>query len=367
MFKIFNQKIYAKLYKIFNSAPVIKINDNDHLVVLSDLHMGNGSSRDDFLPNADLFYYILKNYYLANNYQLILNGDTEELQRFPLAEITKRWREIYQLFEIFRNRKAFLQIAGNHDQDLANVNRCKQWLYSALRLEYDANTLFVFHGHQTSFFLERFKALCGFTLRYIANPLGIKNFSVSHDSQIRFQTEKRVYNFSRALQIVSLIGHTHRPLFESLSKVDCLKFKIEQLCRNYPAATGPDKIRLADKIRTYHHELQYYLARHDHAATRSSLYNSDLLAPCMFNSGCIIGKNGMTALEITRGKIALVYWFNRRKSQKYFNYNGYKPEQLDTSDYFRVVLNQDDLGYIFARIKLLADSPAAMFDRPNFS
>ncbi|MGD9155671.1 MAG: metallophosphoesterase family protein [Bacillota bacterium] len=348
------KQIHTKLHKIFDNTPTVKINAADKLVIFSDLHMGNGGSRDDFLPNADLFKYVLKHYYLAGNYQLILNGDIEELQRFAPADIAKRWREIFQLFESFRCNEAFFQITGNHDQNLINIKSRSRGLLSALKLEYDSNTIFIFHGHQASFFLERFQALCSFILRYIANPLGIKNYSVSYDSQIRFQTEKRVYNFSRQMQIVSLIGHTHRPLFESLSKVDCLKFKIEQLCRDYPVAAGAAKDRLADKIRTYHQELQLYLESHDQAATRSSLYNSDLLAPCMFNSGCVIGKNGMTALEISAGKIALVYWFNRCKSQKYFNYNGYQPEQLHDTDYFRVVLKQDDLGYIFARIKLLA-------------
>jgi predicted phosphodiesterase len=140
----------------------------------------------------------------------------------------------------------FFQIAGNHDPDLVNIKSRSQRRLSARKLEYDSKTIFIFHGHQASFFWERFQTLCGFILRYIANPLGIKNYSVSHDSRIRFQTEKRVYNFSRHMQIVSLIGHTHRPLFESLSKVDCLKFKIEQLwpCFKTPLAFSPHPSKL---------------------------------------------------------------------------------------------------------------------------
>ena len=78
------------------------------------------------------------------------------------------------------------------------------------------------------------------------------------------------------------------------------------------------------------------------------------MVPCIFNSGCVIGKKGITAIEITKGKIALVHWFDRRKSQKYLDYNGYVPVQLGDSEYYRVVFKEDDLNYIFARIKLLA-------------
>jgi hypothetical protein len=48
-----------------------------------------------------------------------------------------------------------------------------------------------------------------------------------------------VYGFSSRRKIVSIIGHIHRPLFESLSKIDTLKYRIEQLCRHYPLASPP--------------------------------------------------------------------------------------------------------------------------------
>ena len=73
----------------------------------------------------------------------------------------------------------------------------------------------------------------------------------------------------------------------------------------------------------------------------------------MFNSGCGIGRHGITALEIAGGRIALVYWFDRRKSAKYFESESSQPQQLGDSDYFRVILKEEDLDYIFTRINLL--------------
>jgi hypothetical protein len=86
----------------------------------------------------------------------------------------------------------------------------------------------------------------------------------------------------------------------------------------------------------------------------SGLYNNELLVPALFNSGCTIGKRGITGLEISHGTIALVHWFDRKISDKYLKYNGYNPERYNDSDYFRVVIKQDYLDYIFTRTELLA-------------
>jgi hypothetical protein len=82
---------------------------------------------------------------------------------------------------------------------------------------------------------------------------------------------------------------------------------------------------------------------------------SKLLVPCLFNSGCCIGKRGITAIELRDGEIALVHWFDKNLSQKHFDLVDEAPQQLDGSDYYRVVLNQDSLDYIFTRIRLLAE------------
>jgi hypothetical protein len=74
----------------------------------------------------------------------------------------------------------------------------------------------------------------------------------------------------------------------------------------------------------------------------------------LFNSGCGIGRHGITAIEIVQGRAALIYWFDRRKSAKYFESEGYQPQQLGDSDYFRVILKDEDLDYIFTRINLLS-------------
>ncbi|HBF37618.1 MAG TPA: metallophosphoesterase [Firmicutes bacterium] len=352
------QKLNEALSRLLEEAPHFSITNNDKIVVFSDLHMGNGGRHDDFLPNSEFFKYILEQYYLKNHYKLILNGDIEELQKFSLKQIKVKWRELYHLFDEFDKKGAFFKLVGNHDSKLfSKKTDTKKPLYHSLKLNYNQHQIVIFHGHQASLVMKHFNSFCSLALRYIISPIGIKNYSISHNSTTKFNTEKRVYDFARTHKVVSLIGHTHRPLFESLSKIEYLKFKIEQYCRDYSQGDKDQATldKLAAKIKKFNAELQYLsMKKNIRKGSRSSLYNSDLMVPCMFNSGCAIGKTGITAIEIADGKISLIHWFDRRKSQKYLDYNGYTPVQMENTEYFRVALKEDNLNYIFARIELLA-------------
>jgi predicted phosphodiesterase len=349
-----------ELAKLFEEAPEINLSKTDKIVIFSDLHIGNRGRQDDFVRNSASFMHILEHYYLKSGYTLVLNGDIEEMQKFSLKKIAAKWPEVYRLFRLFEQRGALYKIAGNHDLELQFVKNpyLKTPIIKALKLNYHGHKIAIFHGHQASLIMEQFYLLWKVLLRCFANPLGIKNISHSLDNDTRFKTERRVYNFSRDRKVVSIIGHTHRPLFESMSKVDCLKFKIEQLCRDYSTSGERNRGELAAKIRNYRQELENLLAKNNSEDLRSSLYNSDLLVPCTFNSGCVIGKKGITAIEIRGGNIGLVHWFDQNTSQKYFDFNGYQPEQLVESNFFRVVLKEDNLDYIFTRIELLASSPS---------
>jgi len=336
------------------NAANITISDKDRFIIFSDLHMGNGSSLDDFHHNADLFSSVIEYYYLSKNYNLILNGDIEELQRFSLFSITRTWKKLYQLFTRFNRKKKLYKLVGNHDDQLQfiNYNPCEFPLYEALKLDYYGNILFIFHGHQASIIFERYNYIIKFILRYFSNPLRIRNLSVSQNSKKKFKTEKRVYNFSTRNHIISIIGHTHRPLFESLSKIDSYKFKIEELCRNYPYQNKGEKEKTAqiiDKLKKELIELQ--IKRKNY---RSSIYSSYLIVPSLFNSGCTIGRKGITGIEIVNGEIALVHWFDKKISTKYLHDHFTNAEHLKGTDFYRVILNKAPLDYVFTRIKLLA-------------
>ncbi|MFW5685192.1 MAG: metallophosphoesterase [Spirochaetota bacterium] len=344
---------FENLSELYRSTPPAPLDSSQKIVIFSDLHLGDGKRTDDFRVNAELFATVLDSYYYEGGYRLILNGDVEELQRFRLEDIMRRWGDVYALFDRFKAEDRFHRLVGNHDLDLLDRTDHPFEVEEALRYSYHGNSIFIFHGHQTTVRFEKFNKLVGFGLRWVANPLKIKNYSVSHDSLKRFRTEERVYDFASAHKVLSIIGHTHRPLFESMSKVDSLKFEIERLCRKYPKASPKKQAKIERTIDGYRSELEQIDIEEDPTAEVASLYNANLVIPCMFNSGTVVGKRGMTCLEIGDGRISLVHWFDDRRSNKYIRYANYETDQLENTDFHRVEVKSESLDYIFTRIRLL--------------
>lgn len=162
-------------------------------------------------------------------------------------------------------------------------------------------------------------------LKYFANPLMIKNYSVAHSSKKQYKTEKHVYGYSASRKIVSVIGHTHRPLFASMPKKELSKNRVG------------DKSAGADKT--------------GHKGTGENVYDKIFHVPCLFNSGCAIGKRGMTCLEIKNGTISLVHWFDGNINKKYLRQSGYSPKPLGGSGFYRMVINEEALDDVFDRIR----------------
>lgn len=342
------QRLPGVLASLAEKAPVRRLHKNERVVVFSDLHLGNGGRRDDFLPDAELLVAALRRYYLPRRFILLLNGDVEELQRFNLADIRRRWSGFYALLEDFARQGRLERLVGNHDAELAVLRDPypAPRLLEALRLELGKESLLLFHGHQASYLQTYFLGLAAAVLRYVANPLGIRNWSVSRSSLRRFRVERRVYAFARRRRQLVLIGHTHRPLFESLSKLDALRFRIEDLCRQIPSSRGKRRSVLERELAARKVELEQLLAKRGRTEG-GTLYNSPLLVPCLFNSGCCIGRRGLTGLEIADGRIVLVHWFDHSRSER-------EGEALEGTPYHREVLEQESLAYLFTRVRLLA-------------
>jgi UDP-2,3-diacylglucosamine pyrophosphatase LpxH len=356
--KVEDQKediVYESLKKLYDSSEKIQLDNDSRLVIFSDLHMGDGSSTDDFLNNSELFTTAVQQYYAKNKYSLVLNGDVEELQRNDLDEVEEAWESVYQIFDQFDARSEFYKTIGNHDLKLKVLEKpfrnYKQ--LNGIRFQFGENDLFLFHGHQASKRYQRHNRLIGFTLKYFANPLGIRNYSVAHSSKKQYKIERRVYDFSTQMKVASIIGHTHRPLFESLNKVERIKFKIEELCREFVKSKGKRSELLKESLGVLKDELQQQPTS-EFERFSNYIYNQTFHIPCLFNSGCVIGKRGMTCLEIENGHISLVHWFNKKIDRKYLINNGYDAQQLGKTDFYRMVINREDLNYIFARIKYLS-------------
>jgi predicted phosphodiesterase len=354
-----HQKKHPYLEKLLETARPVRLDSSSKVLVLSDLHMGNGGRRDEFRRNAEIVRSMLQEYYLPGKYSLVLNGDVEELFKFSVEDITRCWGEMYDLFLQFEKNGFFWKTYGNHDSDLFEERNypLSKHLLESIRFMYDDEVMLLFHGHQASILLWETYPLVSravvLFLRYVAKPMGIRNFSTAYNSRRRFAIEKSIYEFSNQTKIVSIIGHTHRPLFESLSKVDHLNFRIEELCRLYSSAPKEERIAIREQITDLKAMLDACFTEGKKIGLRSGRYNN-IVIPSVFNSGCAIGKRGVTALEIDGDRIRLVYWFKEKQGRRFVSDRNHDPEQLGNTGFYRIVLNEDHLDYVFSRIRLLA-------------
>ncbi|MFA6507497.1 MAG: metallophosphoesterase [Treponemataceae bacterium] len=346
-------EFFNTFHRFLEQSPELPLDEKSRYVFLSDLHIGDGGSNDDLEPNRELVRTILGRWYLERGYTLILGGDIEDLQKFSMEDIQKAWFDLYGIFDEFAKRGAFFKLVGNHDLALLRKKSAYP-LHHGLRLVRKSRTLFCFHGHQASPFFAKYGFLSELIVRYLAKPLQLKNSNISGDSRKRFKAERRIYRASKKLGIVSICGHTHRPLFESLSKYDDLRLSIELLLREYPQAPIERKQRIAELVGVYRSECERMNKKDMHWALSRSLYEEKaLLIPCVFNSGCATGKHGITCLEIEAGNIRLAHWARQGKSRSYLAQEALRSDNLGGTDATRYTLREADLDGVFARIDLL--------------
>jgi hypothetical protein len=354
-----NEEFRIYLSRMLESAECIRLKPNSRILVLSDLHLGDGSSRDDALRNRSLLCAALRDYYLPNGYLLVLNGDVEELQKFDLDAIRAAHGELYGLFRDFAAKNHLRKLAGNHDRELMDAKRPEFPVVEALRLDHGAGTLLCYHGHQSSEYYARFGAVSKFLVRYLGRTFGVKNRDRPMTSKRRRKVERQSYYASRRLGIASLIGHTHRPLFESLSKYDQLRFRLETLIDRYAKDTEADEARrMEEEIRLLAREVRY-MARRRQRSRAASLYDSDgVPVPCLFNSGCATGKSGVTCLEISGDRLSMVLWSSRGKVKPWIEREALEKIPMagrEDEKPVRYTLRSDAIDSVFARIRLLSD------------
>ena len=327
----------------------------EKVVIVSDLHMGQGDRTDDFQHNGALFLEAFEKFYLDRDYTVVLNGDVEELLRVPRQAILAAWKPVYDLFDRFRDQGRLVWLKGNHEILPAQAGdpfHEGHFDGESVLLDYPEGQVFVFHGHQAGVANSgRFNHLIGWSLRFFANNLGIMNKSISHDSEKKFKLESAVYEFSRRQGLMSVIGHTHRPLFESLSKKEDLGIRIDRMCRDYPGADEGRRSRIRRTIRDLR---RAYLETRSVPHLATTVYG-EMPVPCVFNAGCAVGKRGFTTLEIVRGKAALVFWSTPDRSPLPGAYNENKESRRFGRDAYRTILRRESLAYVFSRIELLGE------------
>lgn len=331
------------------------LGDSDKIVIMSDFHAGNRNSRDDFLRNSRTVMLALQWYY-DEGWTLLLNGDIEELQKSRYERIREAWPDLISIFNQFARGNRLIKLSGNHDQGLHQINCEESYNFALLHsivLAHSAGSLFVFHGHQASRYGTAINVLSGFFLRYLMQPFGIKNIVRAYGNDAIHKTEKRVYDFSKQQGIISIIGHTHRPLFEGHSLIEILNFRIELLLRESLDATNARKQNIELEVHEYAKALLRMYRKERQRGRMRAVYDREFLIPAIFNSGCVIGSKMAHCIEISEGEISLVRWYDEQQKMKYFEPDDDIPLLLDGNLVFRNVLKRDSLEYLFTRMRLL--------------
>ena len=341
------------LENLWETSVRVPLEPGDRWVIFSDLHMGDGSRLDDFHRNAELFLSALTTYYLPRNFKLLLNGDVEEILRFRLGDIKKYWKQAYDVFDLFHAEGRLFKLEGNHDP--AREQKGSPYpILPSLTLTTPEGEIFFLHGHQAGRINSgRYNRFLGALLKIFANPLGIKNISPAYHKKARYEIERRVYEFAKEKNLLAVIGHTHRPLFESRSKSASLEARLDVLCRRYARASSGLKKNLAPMIRFTRLDWE----KHRRANVRdlpNQLYNREFLLPCLFNSGTILGRGGLTGIEITAKKIRLVHWADLQKPLSSKVAYEYETRRIFDGRLTRTVLKKADLNYLFTLIQFLA-------------
>ena len=334
------EKIFAalsKLQKTIIEEPgkrgiIIPFEINSgRFIIFSDQHRGAKNGADDFAM-AEPNYLTALDYYYKNNFHFISLGDSEELWENSLSKVKKLNEVSIEKEKLFVEQDRFTKIFGNHDLywdndplawwQLRNLYGKEVKIYegvilqlipdsyrddsaefrvkgdSELRTRNSKLTIFLTHGHQgdatsdgnwfSKFFVARIWGPLQAYLRINPN-------TPAYDSNKKTLHNEIMYDWSsQQTNLILITGHTHQPVFESLTHLERLYKKL------LSARKEKDANAVIEIEREINNRKQPYKDLSDDYL---------VLKPTYFNSGCCCFNDGdITGIEIADGKIRLIKW-----------------------------------------------------------
>ncbi len=313
------QRVFQQLTDLFTCIEkgekkkglVIPFTADDRFIIFSDHHKGAKNGADDFMlcePN----YLAALDYYFQNKYFYIALGDCEELWENSLAAVKKNQQSTFDKEKLFIEDNRFIKIFGNHDLFWANdpfaplqlkgIYGTEVPIYEGVVLQTELAgkqlNIFCTHGHQgdqvsdgnwfSKFFVSRIWApLQAFTKINPNTP--------AYDAQLKTLHNTMMYDWSSQQKNVVLVtGHTHQPVFESLTHV-------ERLYRKLLVARKENSQEEIDAITKEMNNYKF------HFESLPEEYFASM--PTYFNSGCCCFNDGdITGIEIDHHCIRLIKW-----------------------------------------------------------
>ncbi len=276
-------------------------------ILFSDQHKGAKNGADDFIL-AERNYLAALDYYNEQGFHLICLGDSEELWKNTLQQVKKQNALSFEAEKKFAVRNAFTKIFGNHDldweinplasKDLEELYQTPVAVLEGVILQSNSGqqqfSIFCTHGHQgdaqsdgnffSKFFVSKIWAPLQAYLRLNPN-------TPAYNASLKTEHNNIMYEWSSGQKNLFLItGHTHQPVFESLTHLERLQRK---------EAIGRD-------------EKQEVSTTGQNYRTETNVLTSEFFSkiqPSYFNTGCCCYDDGdITGIEIINGNICLIKW-----------------------------------------------------------
>jgi len=289
---------------------ILELNNTSRFIILSDQHKGARNNADDFAL-AEKNYLAALDYYYATNFYYINLGDSEELWENTMLAVKKHNKATFEKEDLFLQQKRFTKIFGNHDLDWGNnplaplelqniygekVSICEGIILSAT---YNNKPMHIFctHGHQGDLQSDG-NWFSKFFVANIWQPLQaylkINPNTPAYNVQLKTLHNSLMYEWSSNQPNTILItGHTHQPVFESLTLLERLYQRLEMAkAKNNTAAMQEIESHITVRLNKGEAGMDYTKYK-----------------PGYFNSGCCCFSDGdITGIEIEDGMIRLIKW-----------------------------------------------------------
>jgi len=264
--------------RILKTGKLIEFNEASKIVLISDVHRGDGGYADSLRQNRNIYKAALGFYY-ENGYNLIELGDGDELwKNINCLDIAYNYKDIFTILNEFHEDDRLSLVFGNHDIVKSNPGFIKRQekIFEATSRGF---------GHEMINLYKNIKFHEGVILRY--TPLN-KDIIAFHGHQVDW-INCDMWKSSRFLV---------RYVWTFLEGVAGFKSPISP-ANNYDKGSKIDNIlkKLARK------ERKMIICGHTHndifPKPGKGLY---------FNDGCCVFPSAVTCIELTNGEISLVKW-----------------------------------------------------------
>ncbi len=284
-------------------------------IIFSDEHKGSKNHADDFAICENNYIKALQHYF-DEGYFFINLGDGEELWENNVFAVKKHNHPSFEKEKLFLQQNRFIKIYGNHDLYWANDPTASlqlQSIYGEKLIVYEGCILtttinergfeiYLTHGHQGDLQSDgnRFsKFFVSMVWGPLQSLLDINPNTPANNDQLKSLHNTIMYEWSSAEKNTLLItGHTHQPVFMSLTHLERLYVKLSAVKTANDTAT----------IKNIEDEIKKAQPKNETAPDFSKV------VPCYFNSGCCCFNDGdITGIEIADGYMRLVKWKTTRE------------------------------------------------------